>query len=57
MNISEEKSKELLTVITNVNKLAHKGFRRTSIPNREFILLKTINHLKKNELADEYKAK
>ncbi|MGL5695342.1 MAG: MarR family winged helix-turn-helix transcriptional regulator [Peptostreptococcaceae bacterium] len=57
MNISEEKSKELLTVITNINKLAHKGFRRKSMPNREFILLKTIDHLKNNDETDEYKDK
>lgn len=57
MNIPEEKSKELLAVITNVNKLAHKGFRKKSMPNREFILLKTINHLKNLEENNEYKDK
>lgn len=57
MNVSKDKSKELLSVMTKINKLAHNGFIRKNMPNREFMFLKTINHLKNNEENKNYSSK
>ena len=57
MDVSKDKSKELLSAITRINKLAHNGFRRKNMPNREFMLLKTIKYLKNNECNDDYSSK
>ncbi|WP_195251144.1 MarR family winged helix-turn-helix transcriptional regulator [Romboutsia sp. 1001713B170207_170306_H8] len=46
MDVFEDKSRELLSVITRINKLTHHGFRKRTMPNREFMLLKAINCLK-----------
>ena len=57
MDVSKDKSKELLSVITQINKLAHNGFRKKNMPNREFMLLKTIKYLKNSESTNEYSSK
>lgn len=53
MNVSEDKSKELLSAVTRINKLAHNGFRKKNMPNREFMFLKTINYMKNHENVNE----
>lgn len=57
MDASNDKSKELLSVITQINKLAHNRFRKRNMSNREFMLLKTIKYLKSSESTKEYSSK
>lgn len=57
MDVSKDKSKELLSAITRINKLAHNGFRKKNMPNREFMFLKTIKYLKNGEGISEYSSK
>ncbi|QJA07780.1 MarR family transcriptional regulator [Romboutsia sp. CE17] len=52
-NISKDKSKELLSAISKINKLAHNGFRKNNMSHREFMFLKAINYLKNNDDAKE----
>ena len=57
MDASKDKSKELLSVIMQINKLAHNRFRKKCMSNREFMILKTIKYLKNNESTKEYSTK
>ena len=57
MDVSKDKSKELLSAITRINKLANNGFRKKNMPNREFMFLKTIKYLKNGEGISEYSSK
>lgn len=50
MPMSNNKSKELLSAMMKIKKMAHNGFRKTNISTREFVFLKTLNSLKRQYL-------
>lgn len=57
MDELNDKSKELLSAITQINKLARNRFRKRNMSNREYMLLKTIKYLKSSESINEYSSK